>query len=115
MDYEVVKINPLKVKDDISNLIEYVESVKGVPSESDKYDMFLITTNKYRYKVKIYYDKLWSDKIGYRHVYKINLDKIFNELGFNTSKYYASDSKGGIIQGGYKDNCNEYLQVFNQF
>lgn len=114
MNYEVIKISPVQNHDDITNLIEQVESVQGVPSLNKNYDMFIITTNQCMYKVKMYYDLIWSDKIGYRHVYKTNFDNIFNELDFNTDKYYSSDSKD-IIQGGYKDNCNEFLQVFNQF
>lgn len=113
MDYEIIKKYPLRAKDYYTNSIEYIESVMGSPSTSNKYDMFLLTTNKYLYKIRLYYDLLWADNIGYRHKYKTNLDALFNKLGFNTDKYYTSDSKGGIIQGGYKDNCNEFLKVFN--
>lgn len=115
MDYEVIKTNPLIARDYYTNTIEYIERAQGLPSRSDKYDVFLIATNKCEYIIKLYYDLIWADNIGYRHKYKTDLDTLFNKLGFNTDIYYTSDSRGGIISGGYKDNCNEYLKVFNRF
>lgn len=109
-NYEILEVIPLNSTNETN---ESIISFKAIPNAFKNADVFEVVTNRNKYIIKIFYQLLWSDKVGYRRVYKTSLYNILADLNILSTEYDEDNCKGGVIEGGYKDNCNEYLNVFN--
>lgn len=109
-NYEILEVIPLNSTNETN---EYIISFQAISNTYKDADVFEVVTNRNKYIIKIYYRLLWSDKVGFRRVYNISLYSILTDLNILSTEYDDDNCKGGVIEGGYKDNCNEYLNIFN--